>query len=188
MSSAEALRAESALLLDVARASIEHGLAHGRPLEPDPAQYPPSLREDRATFVTLRIGERLRGCTGTLEAQLPLVVEVARTAWRSAFRDPRFAPLEPYELPDVALHVSVLNPLEPLPVESESHLLGALRPHVDGLVLRDGAAAATFLPTVWESLPEPERFLRELKRKAGLPPAHWSPTIRFERFTVDEVE
>ena len=194
MSSAEA-RAEARLpetacaaLLDVARESIAHGLAHGRPLPVAPADYDPALRPVRATFVTLRLEGALRGCTGTLEAQRPLVVDVAENAHRTAFRDPRFAPVEGSELARLEIHISVLSPLEPFPAESEEALLEELRPGVDGLVLRDGAAAGTFLPAVWKSLPAPRDFVRELKRKAGLTAGHWSPTLRFERYTTRDAE
>jgi AmmeMemoRadiSam system protein A len=96
--------------------------------------------------------------------------------------------VEARELPRLAVHISVLSPLEPLPAPSEAELLARLRPGTDGLVLSEGALASTFLPSVWESLPSPDRFLAELKRKAGLPADHWSPTLRFQRYTVEEFE
>ena len=179
--------AEAQALLRIARESIEHGLRTGRPLEPDVASHPPELRERRATFVTLRSGGLLRGCTGTLEAGESLVESVAHNAWRSAFRDPRFPKLDETELTGLELHVSILTPPEPLPVESERDLLEKLRPGVDGLVLEDGPARATFLPSVWDSVESPEAFVAELKQKAGLPRAYWSLTLRFERYTVEEV-
>ena len=174
-------------LLGLARASVEHGLREGEPLPVDEAHYPPALRALRAAFVTLRLRGELRGCTGTLEAVHPLVVEVARTAHRSAFRDPRFPPLERSELAELAFHISILSPLETLVVESEAGLLERLRPGVDGLVLREGSLTGTFLPAVWSHLPSPAEFVRELKRKAGLPLDHWSATLVLQRYTVDEI-
>ena len=153
----------------------------------DPADYAEPLRALRASFVTLRIGGDLRGCTGRLEPEYPLVVDVARNAYRSAFEDPRFAPLRAEESPDLEYHISVLGPREPLPADSEQDLLEKLRPGIDGLVLRDGSAVATFLPSVWESLDEPRRFLHELERKAGLPAGHWSATLRFERYETIQI-
>jgi AmmeMemoRadiSam system protein A len=188
MSSPERVAARPASLRAVAREAIEHGLREGRPPQLDASLYPPALREPRASFVTLRCGGELRGCTGTLEPREPLVVGVARNAWRSAFADPRFPPLAEGELEDVEISVSVLSPLEDLPARSRDELLAALRPGVDGLVLRDRAAASTFLPSVWESLPDPAAFLAALARKAGLAPDHWSPTLRFERYTADEAD
>jgi AmmeMemoRadiSam system protein A len=188
MSSAEDRAARDALLLDLARASVAHGLSEGRPIPVCAEDYDEPLRELRASFVTLRRGDALRGCTGTLSPVDPLVVDVAHNAYRSAFRDPRFPPLEPRELADLSFHISILGPSQPLVATSEEELLAALCPGVDGLVLREGALSSTFLPAVWESLPEPERFLAELKRKAGLPVDHWSDSLRFERYSVEEVD
>ena len=179
--------ADCAVLLAVARASVEHGLRRGSPLEVDTVDYAESIRALRASFVTLRIEGDLRGCIGCLEPKYPLVVDVARNAYRSAFQDPRFAPLRAEELRDVEFHISVLGPREPLRADSEQALLEALRPGIDGLVLRDGPAMATFLPSVWEGISEPRRFLHELERKAGLPAGHWSPTLRFERYEAFQI-
>lgn len=173
------------LLKDVARAAIEHGLRHGRPPNPDPADYPPALREPRASFVTLKRGGRLRGCIGSLEAVRPLVVDVAHNAFAAAFQDPRFPPLEAEELNDLDISISVLSPAQPIHFESEADLLARLRPGVDGLILSDGGHRGTFLPSVWEQLPEPAAFLAQLKLKAGLPPDYWSPTLRVERYTTE---
>jgi AmmeMemoRadiSam system protein A len=178
---------EAQTLLDIARDAIERGVREGRTPEVDPFEHPQSLREPRAVFVTLRRGGALRGCTGTLEPQGPLISEVARVAHRTAFEDPRFTPLRSDELHDLDVHVSILGPTEPFPVGSEAELLAGLRPGVDGLVLVDGSFRATFLPAVWESLPDPEAFVSELKRKAGLAPDHWSATLRFERYRVEEI-
>jgi hypothetical protein len=118
--------ADRAALLDVARASVACGLREGCALEVDPAEYTASLRALRACFVTLRIAGELRGCTGRLEPEFPLVVDVARNAYRSAFGDPRFAPLRADELSDLDYHISVLGPREPLPADSERDLLEKL--------------------------------------------------------------
>jgi len=112
------------------------------------------------------------------------VVENARAA---AFYDPRFPPLERRELGGLDIHLSVLTPSEPLPAASEAELLAALAPGEDGLILEEGPRRSTFLPQVWESLPEPRDFLRQLKRKAGLPPDHWSPDLRFRRYRVETI-
>ncbi len=189
MSSPEAAaRRKLPSLREIARRSIENGLRIHAPLDLDASEYPPPLSEPGASFVTLRLDGELRGCTGTLEATRPLVGDVAHNAFRSAFGDSRFPPIRAGELPHLDVHVAVLGPLEPLPAASEEALLAALRPGVDGLVLRDGTNSATFLPAVWESLPEPRAFLAQLREKAGLPRYHWSPTIRFERYTTREAK
>ncbi len=180
-------REHEAAILSVARSSIHHGVETGRPLDLDESSYPRALRERRATFVTLRKHGELRGCTGVIEARRPLIRDVAVNAFRSAFHDPRFPPVSASELGDLDVHVSILSPLERLPCKSEAELLERLRPGTDGLVLHEGSRSATFLPAVWRQLPEPAMFVRELKRKAGLPLDHWSPTIWFERYSADEV-
>jgi hypothetical protein len=183
-----ALSAEdAACLLAVARLAVERSARSGVPLRVDPQQHAPRLRAPGASFVTLRRAGALRGCTGRLEAVAPLVADVARSAHRAACEDPRFDPVEAHELEGLELKISVLSALLPLPVGSRDELLARLVPGVDGLVLREGAAGATFLPAVWQSLPEPAQFLRELLAKAGLPPDHWSASLRFERYTTLEL-
>ncbi len=172
-------------LLDVARASIRHGLEQHRPLRVDPARYPASLQAERAAFVTLTEGGRLRGCIGHLEACQALVRDVADNAFAAAFRDPRFQPLSPAELGRIHIHVSVLSPAEPLDVRSEQELLKIVRPGVDGLILEEELHRGTFLPSVWESLPDPRQFLAHLKRKAGLAPDYWSEGIKVARYTTE---
>jgi AmmeMemoRadiSam system protein A len=115
------------------------------------------------------------------------VVDVARNAFGAAFADPRFPPLHAGEAAGLEVHLSILGPLERLDVACEAELLRALRPGVDGLVLRDGARRATFLPAVWESVSGPPAFVRELRRKAGLEPDHWSATLEVFRYTVESV-
>lgn len=175
-------------LIEVARASIETGLRTGRPLAPDPLAYPEPLRAVRASFVTLHREGGLRGCIGGLVALRPLVADVAEHAFAAAFRDPRFPPLSAHELGGLDVHVSILSPLEPLAFASEEDLVAQLRPGVDGLVLEAAGRRGTFLPAVWEAVPEPREFLRELKRKAGLAPDFWSGAVRVQRYTVESVD
>jgi hypothetical protein len=178
---------ERRALLDVARDSIQAGLASGRPLAPDPAAYPEPLRALRTSFVTLHRHAALRGCIGGLEPLRPLVADVAEHAFAAAFRDPRFPPLAEGELEGLEVQVSILSPLEPLAFASEPALLAQLRPGTDGLVIEVAGRRATFLPAVWSGLPEPREFLRELKRKAGLDPDFWSPALRARRYTVESL-
>jgi len=177
----------TASLLDVARQSIEWGLRTGQPLAVDPDAYPPEYGKLRATFVTLRRDGELRGCVGGLEASRPLVADVAQSAFKAAFRDTRFPPLEAGELDQIEIHISILSPLERVSAADEKALLDAIRPGIDGLVVRDGARQGTFLPAVWESLPEPAEFWRELKRKAGLPLDAWSNRWEIFRYTVESL-
>lgn len=176
-----------AILLDIARRSIEAGADSDLPLEVDVAAYPAPLRAVRASFVTLELDGRLRGCIGSLDARSPMVIDVAQSAFKAAYRDPRFAPVSAAERPRLDLHVSVLSPMAPISFVSEEDLIAKLRPGVDGLVLRDGRFYGTFLPDVWEGVDGPRDFLRRLKQKAGLPPDHWSATVEMLRYTTRSI-
>ncbi|HET7307473.1 MAG TPA: AmmeMemoRadiSam system protein A [Gammaproteobacteria bacterium] len=177
--------ADKTTLLELARAAIRKGLA--TPIPPTLPDVPVKgpLAEPGATFVTLTRTGNLRGCRGTLVPIQPLAADVAANAFFSAFEDPRFRPLTAEELDDLALEIAVLSPLEPLPPLTEAELLDRLRPGVDGLLIEDAGRRATFLPKVWNTLPEPADFVRELKRKAGLPAAYWTRAMRCQRYTTE---
>ena len=134
--------------------------------------------------MTLHLSGGLRGCIGSLEPRGTLYAEVISCARAAATRDPRFDPVLPEELAGIDFEVSVLSPLEPLPVRDEGEAVARLRPGVDGLVLMAGGRSATFIPAMWEQLPSPVEFLRQLRRKAGLPEA-WTPGTRLQRFTAE---
>lgn len=176
---------ERGLLLEVATASIRHGLEHGSALIPRAEDYPSTLQALRASFVTLHLAGELRGCIGALQAREPVVCDVARHAHAAAFQDPRFSPLSEAEFHKVDLHLSILGVPEPIRFSDEADLIRQLRPGEDGLILTDGAYQGTFLPSVWESLPTPELFWRQLKRKAGLSVDHWTPTLRVSRYYTE---
>ena len=179
---------ERSTLLALAAASIAHGLEHGRPLVPRDPSYPSALRLERASFVTLNTHGRLRGCIGALEARRPLAEDVAVHAFAAAFQDPRFPPLGHPELQALHIHISVLNPRERLEARSEAEAISALRPGIDGLILEEGGLRSTFLPAVWDSLPDPGEFLSRLRLKAGLPAQYWSETLTLFRYTVEEFD
>lgn len=172
-------------LLNIARSSIRNGLEKGKALKVTATEYAPELQAERASFVTLNRAGLLRGCIGHLEACMPLVEDVAENAFSAAFRDPRFPPLSQDELADLELHISVLTPAEPMHFSSEADLLEQIRPGIDGLILMDGAAKGTFLPSVWESLPQAKDFLRHLKNKAGLAGNYWSGTLQVLRYETE---
>jgi len=178
---------ESKTLMAVATASIEHGLTHHRALTVNPEDYSPKLREERVSFVTLKIQGQLRGCMGALVATRPLISDVAIHAYAAAFSDPRFASLQSSELPQLDVHISVLTVPEPMAFTSEADLIRQLQPGVDGLIIKDGWYRGTFLPAVWEALPEPQEFVRQLKHKAGLPMNHWSDSLTIQRYTAESI-
>lgn len=171
-------------ILRIARASIEHGFEHGAPLPVDGEGLVPALAEPAATFTTLRLDGELRGCCGRLEPLEPLAKDIAYSAYRAAFADPRFVAVVPQELEVINVEVSVLSALEPMTAIDEVDLLVQLVPGVDGLVITEGARRATFLPKVWDSLSEPRMFLSALKSKCGLPADYWSDRLEFLRYTT----
>lgn len=172
-------------LLRVAVRSVIHGLRFGEPLQVELCGLPPGLSRVAACFVTLRRGGELRGCVGTLEAQHALAQQVANSAFDSAFRDSRLMPVEEAELAELAIDVSVLSALAEIDAPTERDLFSLLRPGIDGVVVTEGERQATFLPKVWETFDLPFDFVEHLKRKAGLPPRYWSPTLRWRRYTVE---
>lgn len=128
------------------------------------------------TFVTLTLEGQLRGCIGSLTSTDPIRTGISRNAINAAFHDPRFTPLSADELEQVEIEVSILSEPQLLNYRDKDDLLGKLRPHVDGVIVRKDFASATFLPQVWEQLPQTPDFLRHLCMKAGLASDAWEHT------------
>lgn len=173
------------ILLQTARASIKQGLETGYALNINSNEYPAELQLNQACFVSLEIQHNLRGCIGALVATRPLVNDVAYHAFAAAFDDPHFPPLQSREYALLTVHIAILSKLEPITFESEIDLVRQLRPNIDGLVLEDKSYKSMFLPTIWKSLPNPQDFLRQLKRKAGLPTDYWSDSLKIQRYTTE---
>ncbi|MDE2389624.1 MAG: AmmeMemoRadiSam system protein A, partial [Betaproteobacteria bacterium] len=144
------------------------------------------LSRPGATFVTLTQHGELRGCIGSLQACDPLIDDVSNNAVSAAVRDPRFMPLTADELDSVSVEVSLLSELQPLKFASEADALAQLRPETDGVVFEYGPYRSTFLPQVWESLPQSSQFLAKLKSKARLPEDFWDEEIQLSRYTVSK--
>ena len=168
------------LLLRIARESVAEALGLGVTAGCEE----PWLREPGACFVTLRQQGDLRGCVGSVQACRSLFEDVWSNARAAAFRDTRFRPVEAWELPEISVEVSLLSAPEPLACASEEEALRRLRPGVDGIVLEYEEHRGTFLPQVWEQLPDPRDFLDHLKAKAGLRRGFWSPEVRLQRYGV----
>jgi hypothetical protein len=167
------------ILLGLARSAIA-----ARGTIPRTGDEPAWLSRPGAVFVTLRRNGRLRGCTGSIEAKRSLREDVMRNACAAAFHDSRFPPLPAVELPLVRIEVSLLSPTEQLSFTTREDLLARLRPGVDGLILSWRGHRGTFLPQVWDELPDPEDFLTHLLHKARLPVFFWEPDVTVRRFTV----
>lgn len=170
------------ILLTLARSSIAEylGASSATPVQAD------WLNRTGATFITLKEHGRLRGCIGSLEARRPLIEDVRHNAVAAAFRDPRFPPLSGSELDKIEVEVSVLSEAVPLDFFDEQDALAQLRPNVDGIILEWGMHRATFLPQVWEDLPQPAIFISHLKNKAGLPDDFWSDDIKLSRYSAQK--
>ncbi|HNZ56439.1 MAG TPA: AmmeMemoRadiSam system protein A [Methylophilaceae bacterium] len=171
------------VLIPIARASIAQAL--GKPHAKTKEDLP-WLQDKGASFVTLTQNEQLRGCIGTLEAHRPLLIDVKANAYAAAFHDPRFSPLSSDELDDTQIEISLLSAMQAIAFANESDALAQLQPGVDGIVLEFGHYRSTFLPQVWEQLPDARLFMAHLKHKAGLSPEFWDEELKLYRYTVSK--
>lgn len=179
--------AQQQCLLGLASQAIHHGLLTGKLLKLDTIAYPHELTTPCATFVTLHANQKLRGCIGVLDPIRPLVEDIVSNAFSAAFKDTRFPPLLMKEYGNLEVELSLLTPAEPVVFTSEEELLSQLHPGLDGLIFKAGSKRATFLPSVWQSLPKPQLFLNNLKQKAGLPPDFWSDDIQIYRYHTQTI-
>ena len=164
---------EQKILLQLARDALERGVKGGKLPPLDQLSLPPHLREDGASFVTLTVRGELRGCIGALEPYQSLAQDVREHAVAAALEDPRFPAVREPELNGIQIEVSRLTRPIPLEYKDADDLLQKLRPHVDGVIMKDGYHRSTFLPQVWEKIPDPAEFLNNLCYKMGVSPELW---------------
>jgi AmmeMemoRadiSam system protein A len=165
---------EKQILLDLARETLRTELSGEAAPEVDASALPEALRAEAACFVTLKKEERLRGCI--LDAFLPhepVYANVMRNVLLAATHDPRFPPVSPEEVDGLSIEISILGRSYAIGFESPEELISSLRPGVDGVILTTTYGSSTYLPQVWEQLPDPEVFLSELCRKHGAPGECW---------------
>ncbi len=160
-----------AFLLGVARGSLEAAVTGNR--YKLPADTPEEVKENRGCFVTLTAQRALRGCIGYIEPIKPLVQAVVDNAANAALSDPRFPKVTPGEVAGIKIEISVLTPPEPLPYKKPEELLARLVPGRDGVILRSGNHQSTYLPQVWEQLPDKVAFLEQLSLKGRMPRDGW---------------
>ncbi|MFZ4623922.1 MAG: AmmeMemoRadiSam system protein A [Rhodoferax sp.] len=175
-------RSRGQTLLPIARAAISTALH--RPLQAQ--EDAPWLQQPGACFVTLTQQGQLRGCIGSLEARRSLLADVKANAVAAALHDPRFPSLTLAELADTQVELSLLSPMQPMQFRDEADALAQLRPGTDGVVFEFERHRSTFLPQVWEQLPNVAEFMAHLKNKAGLPASFWASGVRLHRYTVDK--
>ena len=166
---------EKKFLLDLARTALTQVATNPGWSGPEvnAKDVPPKLAENKACFVTLTENGTLRGCVGHLVPQEPLYRAVVDNAQSAAIRDWRFPPVRSDEVSKIKIEISVLTEPQPLRFNSPEDLLGKLQPHEDGVVLKIGPHGATFLPQVWEQIPDKVEFLNRLSEKAGCEPSAW---------------
>ena len=174
---------EKAYLLKLARTSIEYYLKNNRLMETETDNL--NLQKKMATFVTLTKYGNLRGCIGMLQALKPLYLDVRDNAVNAAIHDYRFEPLHLSELNDIKIEISVLTEPKEIKANTPEERLKALIPHEDGVILESGMARATYLPQVWEQLPNKEEFLGSLCMKAGIIGHAWQdPKTKLYKYYV----
>ena len=171
---------EQNILLTMARQALVEGV-DGKTLDPLKLnELPKSLTDQGATFVTLTKRGALRGCVGALEAHQPLAEDVREHAVAAALQDYRFPQVSPDEVPELKIEISRLTTPQELEYGGADDLLKLLRPGIDGVILRDGFRRATFLPQVWEKIPDPAEFISHLCQKMGVDENTW----RYRRLEV----
>ena len=173
-------------ILAAARMALEHGSRHGKPVKVRyGSNLPAGLLAMRASFVTVELDRRLRGCIGSVVPHRQLLPDIITNTYKAGFGDPRFAPMSREEVSHAHVSVSILSHARQLTFQNEDELIAQVRPDQDGLILRDGKRQGLFLPSVWRSIPKAEDFVRRLKNKAGLPLDHWSSDLTVSRFSTE---
>ena len=173
---------EQQTCLQVARESIMHGFEGAGALQVNPSDYSSNLQEKFSSFVTLYKYGKLRGCIGALQATQPLINDISEHAYAAAFQDPRFPALVENEYEHIDIKISVLGNPEKINFINEEDLLKKIRPNIDGLILEHGYNRGTFLPSVWEQLPDKNKFLNHLKIKAGFTSDWWDNAVKISRY------
>ena len=169
-------RKNQTFLLSLARHALETYVKTGQTIHPDENQLDEEVCQKGATFVTLHKQNQLRGCIGTLSAYQPIFADVIEHAIAAGTQDYRFPVVREEELSQLHFEVSILSNPVPLPYTSPENLLQQLRVGMDGVVISSGFQRATFLPQVWESIPDKEEFLNQLCRKMGVKGNAWRNT------------
>ena len=180
---------EQNILLKIARSAITKKLQEDLILPLILKEYPPSLQEKGACFITLKKKGTLRGCVGSIEAVQPLIQDVHDRAIAAAFQDYRFPPLTLPELEEIRIEISRLSAPSIVNYQTPEDLIGTLRPEIDGVILRYQTRRATFLPQVWKQLPTPELFLDRLCLKMRLDQSIWRETpLQVETYQVQKFQ
>ncbi|MDH5654458.1 MAG: AmmeMemoRadiSam system protein A [Spirochaetia bacterium] len=172
-------------LLELAKNSITNAVQTGTKLKPEKIAEQGIYQQIIPSFVTLKINHELRGCIGSLSTQKDLISDISDNAFSSAMEDPRFPQLTEKELNLIKIEISLLYDFHETANEGREHLIQTLQPGVSGLIIEENHRRATFLPSVWDILPEAEMFLARLLVKAGLHENYWSENIRITLYRTE---
>jgi AmmeMemoRadiSam system protein A len=148
----------------------------------------PTLNKKGASFITLTKKGQLRGCIGSLVAHRPLVQDLLSNGFSAAINDPRFPAVTKQELAELKVEVSLLSEPEPLLYRDGEDLLTLLKPGIHGVILQKGSHRSTFLPQVWDQIPDPVTFLSHLCQKAGLSGDCWKNNPQISTYTVEKTK
>ncbi len=175
-------------LLQIAHTALEKAVREQKIYHPERDEFGNVLFDKGAAFVTLKKNGRLRGCIGSIKATKAIAADIADNAFAAALHDSRFKPVAAEELPEITFSIALLTNFEEIKFTSYTDLLAQIKPNIDGLLLQDGQREGVFLPAVWENLPNKDKFMTELKIKAGLSPTYWSDKVRVFRFRTVEIK
>jgi AmmeMemoRadiSam system protein A len=176
--------AEQEMLLTIAEQSIQFGLQTGQSRDPRVESHVETLRRRQASFVKLMVGEQIHGCAGSAEAHAPLAVDVARNAFAAAFCNAHQTTLRESDLPLVTIEIFVLCPVEQRATPTMQEAIAMVRPGIEGALLHADKCAAAFLPEMWDSYPNPQEFIQQLREKAGLGVDEWPSSTQLSTFTT----
>ncbi len=180
---------DRSILIDIARNAIIEQFTGQRRIDREAlVRAHPWLEEKGAVFVTLNEHHQLRGCIGSIIAHEPLIDDLVRNAKAAAFSDPRFSPLRPEELENIEIEISLLTPPQRVDYTDVADLRRIIRPGIDGVILRLDGHQATYLPSVWEQLPDLDRFFSTLCQKAGLPGNCLEAHPEIFRYQAEKIE
>jgi len=180
---------DKSILIDIARDAIIEQFTGEKRIDREAlVRAHPWLAEKGAVFVTLNEHHQLRGCIGSIIAHEPLIDDLVRNAKAAAFSDPRFSPLRPEELKDIEIEVSLLTSPQRVEYANVADLRRIIRPGIDGVILQLDGHQATYLPSVWEQLPDFDRFFSTLCQKAGLPGNCLEAHPEIYRYQAEKIE
>lgn len=175
-------------LLDIVEKSLKEAVLYNKHYEHPRTDTNNVLFNKGASFVTLKLNGKLRGCIGSLTPERAIAIDLAENAHSAAMHDTRFKPLSKDELQKIDFSISLLTDFEKIEYTSYDDLLDKIKPGEDGILINDGERKGIFLPSVWDLIPNKDDFITQLKIKAGLSPSYWSDEMKIFKFKTVEIK